>query len=321
MRREWSAVLLFAVCTIIMASLSAGSIAWTRGPTLFGGGTQHRSTQARNAAPKAGILLCWCHVDWREASTPLVQWLHYRGGVAPAALIPRERDDSYSKQPSLSRRGEFWTSKKVPLASIFTTFLTLKWCFSWQKSIFMKENHYQERKKWSEIWLHQFNVFTLEYCSISVVFAKHGKPLKLDTSKYFMFLFWKCWRSRSYALEMSRRLRNFASKLILFRFHPSIVHISVETSWSILGCCIYNPGAAEGVSSGGGVSGRRRFFAATAGARCRSRLIAHCQICPAPRTSTIQGKRSLIFYISSLFWLMDLLSVRNNAKLCVDCTV
>jgi len=75
-----------------MASLSAGSIAWTRGPTLFGGGTQHRSTQARNAAPKAGILLCWCHVDWREASTPLVQWLHYRGGVAPAALIPRERE-------------------------------------------------------------------------------------------------------------------------------------------------------------------------------------------------------------------------------------
>jgi hypothetical protein len=30
-------------------------------------------------------------VDWREASTPLVQWIHHRGGVAPA-LGERQRE-------------------------------------------------------------------------------------------------------------------------------------------------------------------------------------------------------------------------------------
>ena len=283
----------------------------------------HSTAPRRPATPLQKQVFCSAGVMWIGARPRL---LLSNGSTTEAELrlppLYQERERWFLQQTTLVvTQGWVLNVQESPVGIYFNNVLDFKMMFFLTEKYLLKENHYQEKKKWSEIWLHQFNVFTLEYCSISVVFAKHGKPLKLDTSKYFMFLFWKCWRSRSYALEMSRRLRNFASKLILFRFHPSIVHISVETSWSILGCCIYIPGAAEGVSSGGGVSGRRRFFAATAGARCRSRLIAHCQICPAPRTSTIQGKRSLIFYISSLFWLMDLLSVRNNAKLCVDCTV
>jgi hypothetical protein len=121
------------------------------------------------------------------------------------------------------------------------------------------------------------------------------KPLKFDKCKYF--LFWKCWQS--YALEIS--IEGYTILQVNFFYCDSTPALCRDI---LIDFGLLYPRSAEPpreVSSGGGVSGRRRVFAATAGARCRSRLIAHCQICPAPRTSTIQGKRSLIFLFSHHF--------------------